>query len=78
MRGAKSNVLFLRRANWNLVCPRVALVIRTTLVLCLSVAISGADCSAREMTCLSCFNVSDYSKFTFVSTANNFTANAIF
>ncbi len=25
MRGAKSNALFLRRANWNLICPCVAL-----------------------------------------------------
>ena len=27
MRGAKSNALFLRRANWNRICPCVALVI---------------------------------------------------
>jgi hypothetical protein len=26
-RGAKSNALFLRRANWNRICPCVALVI---------------------------------------------------
>jgi len=28
VRGAKSNALFLRRANWNRICPCVALVIR--------------------------------------------------
>src|SRR5450631_189867 len=29
--GAKSNALFLRRANWNRICPCVALVIRAKL-----------------------------------------------
>jgi hypothetical protein len=33
MRGAKSNALFLRRANWNRICPCVALVIRAMLGL---------------------------------------------
>jgi hypothetical protein len=30
MRGAKSNALFLRRANWNRICPCVALAILAT------------------------------------------------
>jgi hypothetical protein len=34
MRGAKSNALFLRRANWNRICRCVALVIRAMLGLC--------------------------------------------
>jgi hypothetical protein len=48
MRGAKSNASPSRRAIRNRICPRLALVIRTTLGLRLSVAISGANCSVRE------------------------------
>jgi hypothetical protein len=33
-RDAKSNALFLERANWNRICPWVALVIRAMLGLC--------------------------------------------
>jgi hypothetical protein len=56
MRGAKSNALFLRRINWNRVCPCVALVIRPAFgrtSACVRQALvsarptHGYDCSGR-------------------------------
>jgi hypothetical protein len=50
MRGAKSNALSLRRANWNRICLCVALVIRAIAIASLSTPAPGSapNCTGRH------------------------------